>query len=251
MRFLKMTIAYDGTAYAGWQFQPDALTVQGAIETALTKVTGETRRVLASGRTDAGVHALAQVVSVQTNSTLSNAVLMRALNATLPHDISVLSLVPAREGFHAIRDAVNKRYRYVIDDGDTVDVFERAYCWHYYADKLDAERMHRAAQTILGTHDFASFQTSGSERTTTVRTITDIFVERRTTKMGKPVVLEIAADGFLYNMVRAIVGTLVDVGRGRAGEDHLTQVLAAKDRRAAGMNAPPQGLFMVHVDYPE
>ncbi len=252
MRFLKMTIAYDGTEYAGWQFQPDAPTVQGAMEAAVKKITGETRRVTASGRTDAGVHALAQVVGLQTESDLSDKVLKRAINASLPHDISVLDVVPAREGFDPIRDAVSKRYRYVIDDGKFVDVFESRYCWHYFSDQLDADRMHRAAQKILGTHDFVSFQTSGSDRSTTVRTVSDILVERRSTsKMGTPLVLEIEANGFLYNMVRTIVGTLVEVGRGNADEDHLTKVIAAEDRRAAGMTAPAAGLFMVRVEYPE
>ncbi len=265
MRSVKLTLAYDGTAYAGWQVQPDCTSVQEVLETAVEKVTGRKSRVLASGRTDAGVHALGQVVSLQTDSTLAPEVLRRALNAELPGDVAVLEVAEAPDGFHAIRDAVRKRYRYVIHDGPIRDVFARHYCWHFRHGRLDAEAMHRAAMVLLGTHDFRSFQSSGAERESTVRTASDIFVRRAGADVGfvgqdslpgqgragggERIALEVEADGFLYNMVRAIVGTLVEVGRGARNEHWPGEVLLAADRSAAGPTAPPQGLFLVNVDY--
>ncbi len=248
MRYLKLTLSYDGTAYAGWQVQPDEPTVQLALEAALTRVTGQHVRAIASGRTDAGVHALAQVVSIETECALAPDVLLRALNANLPRDVAVSDVAEAPDGFHAIRDAVGKRYRYVLHDGPIRDVFSLRYAWYLPA-RLDAAAMHRAAQHLKGTHDFASFQTAGSERATTIRTITDVGVERGRGEARDRVTIDVAADGFLYNMVRTIVGTLVEVGRGASAEDRPAEVLAAKDRRAAGMTAPPQGLFLVEVKY--
>ena len=162
MRRIKLTLAYDGTAYAGWQVQPGMTTVQGTLESAIEKITGQAGRLLASGRTDAGVHALGQVAAFHTKSTLTPEVLQRALNAELPHDVAVLLAEEAAADFHPIRDAVRKRYRYVIHDGLVRDVFRRSYCWQYVYGRLDAEAMQRAAAALLGTHDFSSFQTSGS-----------------------------------------------------------------------------------------
>lgn len=246
-RTFKLTIAYDGGAYAGWQFQPGCPTVQETLERVLAKITGSAVRTVASGRTDAGVHAMGQVVSFASDCPLPVDVLQRALNAELPRDIAVRSVEEAPAGFHAIRDAVSKQYRYVLRDGRVPDVFQRHYCWQV-RERLDAEAMHRAAQLLVGTHDFASFESSGSERQSSVRTIQAISVLR---SAGDPdrIVLEVAADGFLYNMVRTIVGSLVEIGRGVRDPAWLGQVLSACDRRAAGQTAPPQGLFLVSVDY--
>ena len=178
MRTLKLTLAYDGTAYAGWQCQPGKPTVQETLEDAIAKVTGQRVRVLASGRTDAGVHALGQVVGFRTDSSLPPEVLLRALNANLPHDIAVLEVAEAPEGFHPTYHAVRKRYRYVIHDGPVRDVFRRHFVWHYNYGRLDAEAMQRAAAALLGTHDFSSFESSGAERKTSVRTIFELRVER-------------------------------------------------------------------------
>lgn len=267
MRTIRLTVAYDGTAYAGWQVQAAAKTVQGVIEGAVEKVTGQPARVTASGRTDAGVHALGQVVAFQTGSRLSADVLRRALNAELPEDVAVLDAADVSEGFHPTRDAVRKRYRYVIHDGPVRNVFQRRYAWHY-GRPLDTETMHRAAQSLRGTHDFSSFAASGSERLSNVRTIFDIFVARgqgdcpnlRSAKTPLSpcyeassehvITTEVEADGFLYNMVRAIVGTLVEIGRGAKHESWVAEILAAKDRKVAGPNAPPHGLFLVRVEYP-
>jgi len=249
MRSIKLTLAYDGTAYAGWQVQPGRKTVQGVLEAALEQVTGQSIRVVASGRTDAGVHALGQVASFQTKSRLAADVFARAMNAELPHDVAVLAAVDVPEGFHALRDAVRKRYRYVIHDGPVRDVFRRRYCWQHHG-RLDAEAMDRAARLLLGRHDYSSFQSSGAERQTSVRTIHEIAVWRGQGGDAHVITLAVEADGFLYNMVRAIVGTLVEVGRGARSESWVGEVLAAADRGAAGPNAPPQGLFLVRVDYP-
>lgn len=249
MRTLKITLAYDGTAYAGWQAQPGLSTVQGTLEAAIEKITGRAVRVVASGRTDAGVHALGQVVSLRTGSDLPAEVLRRALGAELPRDIAVLEVAEAPDDFHALRNAKRKRYRYLIHDGPVRDVFRRQYCWHYGHGWLDAEAMGRAAEALLGTHDFRSFQSSGAERESSVRTVFDLKVERGRGEARDWITLEIEADGFLYNMVRAIVGTLVEVGRGARPETWPAEVLRAADRSAAGPTAPPQGLFLVGVDY--
>ena len=249
MRTLKLTLSYDGTAYAGWQVQPGQRTLQETLEVVLAKITGETIRVRASGRTDSGVHALGQVVSFDTQSPLSVDVFQRALNAELPDDMAVLEAADAPPGFHAIRDAVRKRYRYMLHDGPVSDVFGRHYAWHY-RQGLDADAMHRAAQGLVGNHDFRSFETGWPQRTSSVRTIFDIAV-RRESSDNDLIAIEVEADGFLYNMVRTIVGTLVEVGRGTQSETWPAEVLAAQDRRVAGMTAPAHGLFLLRVEYNE
>ncbi len=250
MRFLKLTIAYDGTDFAGWQVQPNERTVQQTLERAIASVTGEEVRATASGRTDAGVHAVGQVVSVALRSALPAETLCRALNANTPHDLVVMDVTEATEGFHAIRDATGKRYRYVIQDGRLKDLFSRAYAWHI-PQPLDDNAMREAAALLVGRHDFASFEAAGSERKTTVRHVTDLTVERTSENRFPRITIEIAADGFLYNMVRNIVGTLVEIGRGNQPVTWINDVLHAKDRKVAGPTAPPKGLFLVSVDYDE
>ncbi len=248
MRNIKLTVAYDGTAYAGWQFQEGRKTVQGVLENTIQEVTGQPTRVLGSGRTDAGVHALGQVAGFRTESRLPVEVLRRALNAHLPHDVAVLEAVEAPGDFHAIFHARRKRYRYVICDGPVRDVFRRRTAWYCRFD-LDAPAMHRAAQALVGTHDFRSFQTQGSSRKTTVRTIYDIQVRRGEGPDRHVIAVEVEADGFLYNMVRTIVGSLVQVGRGNRSEAWVGEILAAADRRAAGPTAPARGLCLLRVEY--
>jgi tRNA pseudouridine38-40 synthase len=249
MRTIKLTIAYDGTHYAGWQVQKGQTAIQEVVEKAIAEITGQPVRAMASGRTDAGVHALAQVVSFRTSSHLSAEVFCRALNSILPRDIAVLSAGDVAAEFHPTKDVVRKRYRYVIHDGAVRDVFRQHYCWHFPT-RLDAEAMQRALSVLIGKHDFSSFETSGSERQSSVRTIYDIQVRRgQGTIENDLVTIEVEADGFLYNMVRTIVGSAVEVGRGARGEQWIAEVLAQADRRVAGKTAPPQGLFMVRVDY--
>jgi tRNA pseudouridine38-40 synthase len=261
MRTLKLIVSYDGTGYAGWQVQAGRPTLQGTLEAALEKIIGQRVRVLASGRTDTGVHALGQVVGFQAGTDLPAEELRRALNAHLPSDMAVLEVIDAPEGFHPTRQAVRKRYRYLIHDGPVREVFRRHFCWHYARGRLDAAAMHRAAAALQGRHDFSSFQTRGAERESSVRTIFAIDVRRGRAGQGgvEPpadqaraddwITVEVEADGFLYNMVRAIVGTLVEVGRGARPESWPAEVLRAADRRAAGPTAPPQGLFLDSVDY--
>ncbi|MDY0170645.1 MAG: tRNA pseudouridine(38-40) synthase TruA [Thermoguttaceae bacterium] len=262
MRTFKLTLAYDGTAYEGWQVQPGRPTIQDALETAIEEVTCQRVRAVASGRTDAGVHAFGQVVAFSANTSLSCQALRRALNANLPRDIAVLDAAEAPADFHPIRDARRKRYRYVIYDGAVRDVFFLRFAWHYPYGRLDAAAMQRAAKPLLGRHDFRSFQTAGADRKTSVRTVFELPVRRGSARneplLGNPgegsdgqdwILLEIEADGFLYNMVRAIVGTLTEVGRGARLEHWPAEVLAARDRRVAGPTAPPHGLFLVNVTY--
>ena len=252
-RSFKVTLSYDGTAYAGWQLQRGHPSVQGAFEAALAKVVGYEVRVAASGRTDAGVHALGQVVSFEAETGLPADVLKNALNATTPRDLAVLAVEEAPAGFHATDWAVRKRYRYVVHDGPIPDIFRRAYCWNY-REPLDEQAMQRAATPLVGTHDFRSFETHWPSRTSSIRTVYAIDVTRGAGEGGAGssshfISIEVAADGFLYNMVRAIVGTLVEVGRGKRPESWPAEVLAAQDRKRAGMTAPPQGLFLVEVDF--
>jgi tRNA pseudouridine38-40 synthase len=272
MRTFKLTIAYDGTNYAGWQLQPDKPTIQEKLDKAIQKVTGRHSNTMASGRTDAGVHALGQVVGFRSDTALPPDVLMRAINANLPHDIAVLDAALAPDDFRPTHHALRKRYRYTIYDGPTREVFLRHYAWHYEYGRLDVDAMQRAAAALFGRHDFRSFQSSGAERKSSVRTILDLVVRRdnarrlrspegdcpdfRSTKMGLSpsvaddfITLEVEADGFLYNMVRAIVGTLIEVGRGARPESWPGEVLEAMDRRKAGPTAPPQGLCLLWVEY--
>ncbi len=248
MPTFKLTLAYDGTDFVGWQWQPGRRTLQEELEKALERITCQKTRCVASGRTDAGVHALGQVVSFQSPTRLSGPELCKGLNAELPEDMLVFEVTEAPSDFHAIRDALRKRYRYMIQDGRPRDIFDRKYVWHLYQ-RLDVEAMAEAAKSLLGQHDFVAFQTSGSSRLTTERTVLDVLVERRQAELTDRVIIEVEADGFLYNMVRNIAGTLVEVGKGKQPVTWPAEVLASRDRRQAGMTAPPQGLFLVGVQY--
>jgi tRNA pseudouridine38-40 synthase len=244
MRNFKLTLSYDGTDFFGWQRQPDRRTVQQVLEEAIGRLTGFESPTTASGRTDAGVHALGQVVHFYTASRHGPEVFVRALNAMLPPDVRVLDATEVPQSFHATLDAKAKLYRYVIDNGPVADPFQRRYSDHVFL-PLDVPAMHRAAQALRGRHDFRSFETHWPNRTSSVRTIFHIAVSR----MGRFVWIDVEADGFLYNMVRAIAGTLVQVGTGKWPESRIAEILAAEDRRQAGPTAPPQGLFLVRVRY--
>jgi tRNA pseudouridine38-40 synthase len=246
VRFFRMTLSYDGTAYGGWQMQVNSNTIQAEVERALHIVIGQPVRAVASGRTDAGVHAIGQVVSFACETKLTDEVLRRALDANLPLDIVALEIREMPAGFHAIRDTVRKRYRYIIQDGPLRDVFARNHAW-YFPHRLDTWAMTQAGRLLIGRHDFSSFEASGSKRANSVRTIFDLSVHRLPGDHLDRVAIEVEADGFLYNMVRNIVGTLVEVGRGKQPVTWVATALKARDRKAAGMTAPPQGLYMVRV----
>lgn len=248
MRHLKLTIAYDGTDYCGWQVQKNGISVQQRLEEGWRKVTAETIRITASGRTDGGVHALAQVCSLATDSRMTMRDLFRALNAETPFDISVLSVEEAPPGFHAIRDAIEKTYYYQIQYGRLLDPLRRRYWWHVPVD-LDVDAMRIATRCLIGTHDFASFQSAGAERLSTVRTITQLDLEDAHDGPFPGLKLTITADGFLYKMVRNIVGSLVRVGRGTETAAWLERVRDQRCRQSAGQAAPAHGLFLERVVY--
>lgn len=244
MRTFKLVVSYDGTDYCGWQIQPNGLSIQQEIRDAVHRVTGEDVAPIASGRTDAGVHALAQVASLRLEKNIEPEALQRALNANLPEQIVIRSVEYADDSFDAVRHAKWKHYRYVFHDGPLDDVFLRRYCWKVRT-RLDENRMNEAAGHLLGTHDFRCFETKWPNRASSVRTIRDC----RVTRLGDLVYLDVESNGFLYNMVRAIAGSLYEVGRGRWSAEELAAVLQSGNRSLAGPNVPARGLFLVRVIY--
>jgi tRNA pseudouridine38-40 synthase len=308
MPTFKITVAYDGTDYVGWQRQATGTSIQGLLEDALRAIEERDVAAAGAGRTDAGVHALGQVVSFTLARLLPCDTIVRALNARLPDAVRVVAAEEAPDGFHARFDARAKTYRYRIWTGPVLPPFERRYAWHVTG-ALDVAAMCRAARAIEGEHDFAAFQSAGSEAATSVRRIfasriadcglridcgagigglwidcglrnaglrSDCgLVESRgdddlstidqsairnpqssnQSAIRNPqsalLIYEIAADGFLRHMVRAIVGTLVEIGRGARSAESITAVLASADRAAAGRTAPARGLFLARVDYDE
>ena len=250
MRRIKLDISYDGTNYSGWQRQPDVPTIQETIETVLHRITNEKISVTGSGRTDAGVHALKQVAAFTTSGRLEASVFQRALNGFLPGDIRILHAEEVPLMFHPISDATSKRYRYLIDDNRPFFPMTRNHCWAYKK-RLDVETMRSASRHLLGEHDFACFQTQGSPRKTTVRTVFDVLVRRLddpTTFYPPLICIEVQADGFLYNMMRAIVGTLV-LTCFESRPDRMREIIESRDRSLAGPTAPPQGLYLLDVFY--
>jgi len=244
MRKVKLLLEYEGTAYLGWQRQPQGLTVQEVLEEAIRRVTGEASRVVGASRTDAGAHARGQTAHFRTNWPHSVESLQKALNAVLPPDVVVLSAEDAPDGFHARFSARSKVYEYAIWNDPVRPAIERRYVWHVRR-PLDIESMRAAAHALVGTHDFAAFASSGAESRSTVRTITRAEWRRE----GRRLVFTIEGQGFLYNMVRAIVGTMVDIGRGRIPPSAMQQILESRDRRRAGRTAPAHGLCLLRVDY--
>jgi tRNA pseudouridine38-40 synthase len=246
MRNIKLIVSYDGTDFAGWQTQPGKRTVQETLEKAIGAVTQETVRCQVSGRTDAGVHALGQVVNFHSATSIPVSRLVRAINAYLPPDVVVRHAEEVAQDFDANRDARGKWYRYYLHLGEVRPVFLRRFVWHVTW-QLDVEAMQLAGRVLVGRHDFRSFETEWPSRASSVRNITYLQWRRH----GALVWLDIAADGFLYNMVRAIVGTLVNVGRGYWPVQRVAEILQGQDRRLAGPTAPPQGLFLMRVWYSE
>jgi tRNA pseudouridine38-40 synthase len=242
---IKLTISYDGTGFHGWQTQPGLRTVQETLQDSIAALTGEKELcVNGSGRTDAGVHAVGQVANFHTTTKHSPGVILRAVNAHLPPDVSITRAEEVPESFDANRDAVRKLYRYVIHDGDVPDIFLRRF-HHHSRYRLDTDTMRRAASVLCGKHDFRCFETDWPNRATSVRTITHLAINR----LGDWIWLDVEADGFLYNMVRAIAGTLQNIGRGYWPESRMAEILQSGDRDLAGPTAPAQGLFLMRVTY--
>lgn len=239
---IRITIEYIGTKYAGWQKQSGVKTVQNEIEDAIGKITKEEVDLYGSGRTDAGVHAYGQVANFHSETSIPADKIKYALNQQLPEDICILESQEVPEEFHARFDAKAKTYLYRIQTGEIKRPFEknRAY---YVRQNLDLCKMQIAAQDLLGEHDFSSFKTEGSSAKNFVRTIYDIQIQQR----ADIIEIEITGNGFLYNMVRIITGTLIEIGKGR--DYNIREILAAKDREKAGPTAPAHGLYLKTLQY--
>lgn len=242
---IRLTVAYDGTAYNGFQRQnPPSIAVQNILEEKLEAVCGDTIELAAAGRTDAGVHARGQVVNFFTDATIPIERIPRAVNSILPADIVVLEASEADRDFSARHSAQSKIYVYRILQGYIPDPFERNYSWNVRKE-LDTESMAACLKLIEGTHDFSAFRASGGAPMSPVRTI----YEASLTKQGRIVELKFFANGFLYHMVRNLVGTLVNVGMGRTSIERFGEIMASLDRTQAGATAPAQGLYLWQVNY--
>ncbi len=245
MRNIKLLIEYDGTNYQGWQVQPKGPTIQGILEEKLGLLTGEPIQLFGSGRTDSGVHALGQVAHFKTESRMDIRTIQRALNSLVPPDIVIQSVEEVDEGFHARRRSKSKVYEYRILNRNLRSAFHRGYVWHI-PQKLNLTEMKKATQSLVGEHDFSAFRSVGTPTRTAVRRVI-----RAEWKRGRDgfIRFEIEANGFLKQMVRAIIGTLVEVGRGRMNAADLRRILNSKNRKEAGPTAPAQGLFLREVKY--
>ncbi len=241
-RIIKITLEYDGTDYAGWQVQPDAATVQGAVEEALQKILKEPTRVHGAGRTDAGVHAAGQVAHFETSSRMTPDEFARALNSLLPDDVRVPAAEEAPADFHARYSARSRTYRYAVTRVDSV--FTRRHA-HYVPEPLDAAAMREAAAALVGEHDFAAFGNLSDDYDTTTRRVTEIRIEETLSGLE----FYMTANAFLYKMVRNVVATLLRVGRGELAPADVARMLAEGDRAALGPPAPPQGLALTRVAY--
>ncbi len=246
MRRIRTIIAYDGTDYVGWQTQPNGVAIQEVIEQAILEVTGERSSLQGSGRTDSGVHARAQVAHFDTNARMAADKFAIALNTHLPADIRVLFSEEVDPEFHARFSAKEKQYRYFVQTGPHADVFARKYSLHAYM-PLDLDIMQQAAALVPGTHDFSAFMSTGREVESAVRTVT----LSRWEKQGRFLVYTVQGNGFLYNMVRILVGTMVGIGSGRIPPDSMKKALSTLSRKDAGPTAPSHGLVLWRVKYPD
>lgn len=244
MKNIKLMLQYDGTEYHGWQIQKNAVTIQQIVKESLEKITKEKINLIGCGRTDTGVHAQGYVCSFKTSSSVPSNKLPYALNSILPDDIVCYSGEDVDDGFHAKNSAVGKRYIYRIYCDEFPDAFYGRYSWHYKY-PLDIEKMKKAAKAFVGEHDFIGFASSGFTVKTTVRTIYSLDVY----KDGKTIVIDVKGNGFLYNMVRIIAGTLVFAGGGKINWEDMADIIMSKDRNRAGITAPPQGLCLKEVYY--
>ena len=245
MRNIKLLIEYDGTNYLGWQVQPKGQTIQGVLEEKIGLLTGASVQLFGSGRTDSGVHALGQVAHFKTESRMNILTIQRALNSLVPPDIVIQKVEEVEDGFHARKHSKSKVYEYRILNRNLRSAFHRGYVW-YIPQKLNFVEMQKAARSLVGEHDFSAFRTVGSPTRTTVRRVI-----RAEWKRGRDGLIrfEIEANGFLKQMVRSIIGTLVEVGKGKMKAADLRKILNSKDRKEAGPTAPARGLFLKEVKY--
>lgn len=264
MRRIKLTVAYDGTQYSGWQIQPNAPTIEAALDLAICRLTGESIHVTGASRTDAGVHALGNVAVFDTNATIPGPRWAYALNRFLPDDIRVMESRQVRPDFHPRHCNTVKTYEYQILNTSIFIPQFRNFAWHVEA-PLDIERMRSAADILTGEHDFKSFCCVRTQAESTVRTISSLSVETAPFTAGafshtvslkagggiypQRVIIRVSGNGFLYNMVRIIAGTLMQVGKGQLSVSDTADMLAAKDRCSAGQTAPPQGLTLMRIRY--
>lgn len=255
MRHLKGIVQYKGTNYHGWQVQPNGVTIQGALEQTISAITNEQTKVLAAGRTDAGVHALGQVIAFKTSSSLNLYRLKRAINALLPEDIRVIELTEADMTFHPRFDAKMKSYLYLINLGSFASPFIADFIWPVPY-RLEVYKMIKESKSLLGRQDFSAFMGSRTDIQNPIRYVyaIDIYQSEElpflnSSLKGDFIMFEIISDGFLRHMVRNIVGTLIDIGRGRLSEGSLKRILLSKDRKEAGITAPAKGLFLNKVYY--
>lgn len=244
-RNIAMRIKYDGTNYHGWQFQENAVTIQGTVEKALSETFGKFTRVTGCSRTDAGVHALDYILSFKTDAAIPTEKLPYAVNYRLPRDITAIKAWETNSDFNARFSVKGKRYIYLIHNSVFGDPFLERYSWHYPY-RLDLQKMSEAAAHFEGRHDFKGFMASGGQQTTTVRNIRVCTAESDPDR-PELITVTVEADAFLYNMVRIIVGTLTDVGCGKLDPNEIPSIIASGDRRKGGITAPPQGLFLKKV----
>jgi tRNA pseudouridine38-40 synthase len=255
MKKIRLFLEYDGTAYQGWQIQKRGLTIQGIIEEKIFKITGNQSRVIGASRTDAGVHALGQVAAFRTESRLEPETIRRALNALLPRDIRVLEASEVDDSFHPRYNAKRKSYFYIISNQRDISAFLHRYTW-LIEQPLELKSMLEAAEVLIGIHDFSSFKGSGGSSKNSVREVFSIDIERferldfmSVEMKGEFIRIRIEANSFLRHMVRNIVGTLVEVGRGKMPSEDIEKILASHDRRLAGLTAPSNGLFLERIVY--
>lgn len=244
MRNIKLIIEYDGKGFNGWQKQPDRLNIQGEIEKAIEEITGEKVDLTASGRTDAGVHSLGQTANFKTDSKIPTEKFAKAINSRLKKSIIIKSAEEVDEKFHSRYSVKSKTYRYIINNSENGTAIYRGLEYHVPM-KLDYEKMNEAIKYFIGEHDFKAFKASGTSSKSSVRKILDGSVR----KEGERVIIEVTGTGFLYNMVRIISGTLLDVGLGKIKPEDIPSIIESKDRTKAGKTLPAHGLYLLQVNY--
>ena len=245
MRNIKLTIEYDGKEFGGWQKQPNKLNIQGTIERAIEEITGEQIELNASGRTDSGVHSLGQVANFKTNSSIPIEKIPIAINTKLKKSIRIIKAEEVEERFHSRLSCKKKTYRYIINNNETASAIYRNLEYHI-PQKLDIDKMIQAIKYFEGEHDFKAFKASGTSSKSSVRTIfkADIYQQK-----DNRLWIELTGNGFLYNMVRIIVGTLVDVGLGKIKPEEISKIISEGKRENAGKTVPPNGLYLLKVEY--